>query len=691
MGGVVVRCWSTARSTKRPGASGDRRPRRDRWSRSDALQPSRRAPASVASRSSAAPAGVRRRPRIASPDARATRRCDARGPFRAALASETGPMVHCPEDHGRVTLDAMLHAATSATLIDPASPTVLVIEDDPANRALLTAQLERAGYRAATAADGPSGLAAALETAPDVVLLDIGLPGMDGLEICRRLRADPRTVAMPVVLLTGRTSVDDVVAGLDAGADDFLAKPYHEAELLARLRSARRLALVMAEMESAQGVVAALANAVEAKDTMTEHHCQRLAGLAHLLATAAELDPVSIKGVVFGALLHDIGKIGISDGILKKPGALTDDEWIEMRRHPIIGEQICRPLASSREFAPIVRHHHERWDGGGYPDRLKGEEIPIGARIVGLVDAFDAIVHDRPYREAGSIGERRSRRSSPRPAATSIPTSSNGSRRSRRETTSTRRTTGCGSTPSPRCEPPAGDDPRRLPDACARRRVPERPRHRRERIPPASRTGQPRRRHGLLRGVRALRGHRSRPAAARAPDDHRGQRRTRHSLALPVLTLNLVRHFEAIPDWLIRASTAFAILLGLGAIVVAWRGAAEAGTGAILARAVGVPVVLRRPGAGRGRRVLPRVLPPGRGVPSEADDRRGVDGAPGDRRADDHRGRARLGHGGDELDRHPGQRAGPDGSLRVPDRLPAAGRSCIASASNRPPTSSSVA
>ena len=118
---------------------------------------------------------------------------------------------------------------------------------------------------------------------------------------------------MPVVLLTGRTSVDDVVAGLDAGADDFLAKPFHEAELLARLRSARRLALVMAEMESAQGVVAALANAVEAKDTMTEHHCQRLAGLAHLLATAAELDPVSIKGVVFGALLHDIGKIGVSD------------------------------------------------------------------------------------------------------------------------------------------------------------------------------------------------------------------------------------------------------------------------------------------------------------------------------------------------------------------------------------------
>jgi putative two-component system response regulator len=267
---------------------------------------------------------------------------------------------------------------------------------------LLTHLLERAGYRPVTANDGPSGLAAAFELEPDVVLLDVNLPGIDGLEICRRLRADPRTVALPVVLLTGRTSVDDVVAGLDAGADDFLSKPFHEAELLARLRSARRLALVMAEMEGAQGVVAALANAVEAKDTMTEHHCQRLAGLAHLLATAAELDPASIKGVVFGALLHDIGKIGVSDLILKKPARLTADEWTEMRRHPIIGEQICRPLASSREFAPIVRHHHERWDGLGYPDRLRGDEIPIGARIVGLVDAFDAMTHDRPYRDARS-------------------------------------------------------------------------------------------------------------------------------------------------------------------------------------------------------------------------------------------------------------------------------------------------
>ncbi len=289
--------------------------------------------------------------------------------------------------------------------IEPYRPLVLVVEDDLANRALLARLLERAGYRPVLAGDGPSGLATALEVNPDVMLLDVGLPGLDGLEVCRRLRLDPRTVALPIVLLTGRTSVDDVVAGLDAGADDFLAKPFHEAELLARLRSARRLALVMAEMEGAHGVVAALANAVEAKDEVTEHHCQRLAGLANLLGVAAALDPALLKGVVFGALLHDIGKIGVSDIILQKPGPLTSEEWAEMRQHPIIGEQICRPLAASREFAPIVRHHHERWDGFGYPDRLRGPEIPVGARIVGLVDAFDAMTHDRPYREGVDLDQ----------------------------------------------------------------------------------------------------------------------------------------------------------------------------------------------------------------------------------------------------------------------------------------------
>jgi putative two-component system response regulator len=282
---------------------------------------------------------------------------------------------------------------------------VLIAEDDVANQALLGRLLERAGYRSIAIGDGRDVIRAVMEGAPALVLLDIGLPGMSGLDICRRLRADTRTVALPIILVTGQTSSRDVVAGLDAGADDFVRKPYDEAELMARVRSVLRLARVTAEVVGAHGVIAALANAVEAKDATTELHCQRLAGLAHQLGMRAGLDPAQLKGVVFGALLHDIGKIGVADAILNKPAALTPQEWHEMRQHPLIGERICEPLANAGEFAPIIRGHHERWDGQGYPDGLRGEHIPFGARIVGIVDAYDAMIHDRPYRAARSIDE----------------------------------------------------------------------------------------------------------------------------------------------------------------------------------------------------------------------------------------------------------------------------------------------
>jgi putative two-component system response regulator len=281
---------------------------------------------------------------------------------------------------------------------------VLIAEDDLANQALLARLLERAGYRSFAVGDGREALRAAMEERPDIVLLDIGLPGMDGLDVCRRLRADTRTVALPIILVTGQTSSREVVAGLDAGADDFVRKPYDEAELMARVRSVLRLARVTAEIVGAHGVIAALANAVEAKDATTELHCQRLATLAHQLGMRAGLEPQPLKGLVFGALLHDIGKIGVSDAILNKPGPLTPQEWHAMRQHPIIGERITEPLANAAEFAPIIRSHHERWDGQGYPDRLRGEDIPFGARVVGLVDAYDAIIHDRPYRPARTVG-----------------------------------------------------------------------------------------------------------------------------------------------------------------------------------------------------------------------------------------------------------------------------------------------
>jgi putative two-component system response regulator len=283
--------------------------------------------------------------------------------------------------------------------------TILVVEDDAANRLLLTTILGQAGYSTVSAADGETGLRAAREHDPDAVILDIGLPALDGLEVTRLLRAREATRTLPVILLTARASMADMVQGLDAGADDFIAKPFQREELLARIRSAVRMRRAVLGMETARSVVAALAGAVEAKDASTNAHCERLARLAAGIGRRAGFDDLQQEALAYGALLHDVGKIGIPEAILHKPGPLDAQEWTVLRRHPEIGERICRPLGLSSRFLPIVRHHHERWDGCGYPDGLAGELIPVGARIVGVVDAFDAMTHDRPYRAARPTGE----------------------------------------------------------------------------------------------------------------------------------------------------------------------------------------------------------------------------------------------------------------------------------------------
>jgi putative two-component system response regulator len=287
--------------------------------------------------------------------------------------------------------------------VSPEGSVILVVEDDPGLRALATSLLERGGYRVIGAVDGEAGQLAVAEHAPDLVLLDVGLPKVDGYEVTRLLRRDPRNATLPILLVTGRTSSEDVVAGLDAGADDFVRKPYDRDELMARIRSALRLRRALVGMEAAHAVVTALANAVEAKDAPTEHHCQRLAHMATRLATRIGVSEAELDAIAYGALLHDVGKIGVPEAILTKAGPLDDDEWSLMRRHPEIGERICAPLAAFAAFGPIIRHHHERWDGTGYPDRLQGESIPIGAGVVALVDSFDAMTHDRVYRAARSV------------------------------------------------------------------------------------------------------------------------------------------------------------------------------------------------------------------------------------------------------------------------------------------------
>jgi putative two-component system response regulator len=279
-------------------------------------------------------------------------------------------------------------------------PLVLVIEDDRTQRQMLTRLLEAASYEVVGLADGETGLRAVVEHQPDMVLLDLNLPRLDGFEVCKQLRADPATATLPVIIITGHTSTEDMVAALDAGADDFVTKPFQQVELLARMRSAFRLRRVMTSLERAAQIVAALSNAVEAKDATLIHHCRWLARHASRVAVHVGLRGEELEAVAYGALLHDVGKIGVPGYLLRKEGPLTEDEWGLMRQHPEIGERICAPLTASRGFAPVIRHHHERFDGRGYPDGLRGAAIPLGARIVAIADAYEAIVHGRPYQPA---------------------------------------------------------------------------------------------------------------------------------------------------------------------------------------------------------------------------------------------------------------------------------------------------
>ncbi|MDP8905146.1 MAG: response regulator [Chloroflexota bacterium] len=257
--------------------------------------------------------------------------------------------------------------------------------------------------------DGETGLRTIVEHQPQLVLLDLNLPRLDGFEVCRVLRADPLTATLPVIILTAHASTDDMVAALDAGADDFITKPFQRVKLLARIRSAFRLRRAMKSLERATEIVAALSNAVEAKDAKLLDHCRWLARHAARMAVHVGLRGEELEAVAYGALLHDVGKIGVPEYLLRKEGPLSEDESGLMRRHPEIGERICRPLSTSRALAPVIRHHHERFDGRGYPDRLRGDSIPLGARIVSIVDAYRGD-RPRPSLPAGQPAHSRARR-----------------------------------------------------------------------------------------------------------------------------------------------------------------------------------------------------------------------------------------------------------------------------------------
>jgi putative two-component system response regulator len=277
---------------------------------------------------------------------------------------------------------------------------VLVVDDSPANVSLLLQLLTRDGYQVATAADGVEAMISVQEGVPDIVLSDVVMPRRDGIELCRTLKADPATRLIPVVLLTSLHGRDDRLRGIEAGADDFLVKPFDPQELRARVRSLLRLKRYTDDLDSAEAVILSLARTVEARDPHTVGHCQRLSALASRLGQRLGLSAVDVASLERGGVLHDIGKIGIPDAILLKPGRLTSDEFEIMKTHTVIGDRLCSDLRILQSVRPIVRHHHERLDGSGYPDGLRGSAVPFLAQMIGVVDVFDALTSARPYKPA---------------------------------------------------------------------------------------------------------------------------------------------------------------------------------------------------------------------------------------------------------------------------------------------------
>jgi putative two-component system response regulator len=253
--------------------------------------------------------------------------------------------------------------------------------------------------------DGIAALKELAETQVDLVLLDVMMPHLSGFEVCQKIKNTAETYLIPVVLITALSDKQDRIEGIKAGADDFLTRPVDRAELLARVGSLLKLKHRTDELERAESVLFTLARSIEGKDPYTHGHCERLSDYSarlgeHLGLTGDEITALRRAGVV-----HDVGKIAVADAILLKPGKLTEEEWKLMREHPVVGERICAPLKSFRLVLPIIRHHHEKLDGSGYPDKLRGDTIPTTARILQIVDVYDALTTERPYKKAFSSAD----------------------------------------------------------------------------------------------------------------------------------------------------------------------------------------------------------------------------------------------------------------------------------------------
>lgn len=280
------------------------------------------------------------------------------------------------------------------------SVTILVVDDDPDVRETIQEQLVGMGYRVVTAASAEAALGAVETAPPDLVLTDVHMGAMSGIELCARLKRDPRFQLIPVIALTAVSDLAARVAGLEAGADDFFAKPVEFIELGTRIGALLKVKTLIDQLERAESLITTLAMTIEARDPYTGGHCERLGRFAVALGQALGVDEPTLKALRLGGYLHDLGKIAVPDGILLKPGRLDAEERRRIQAHPAAGADLVRGLRTLDTVRPIIRHHHERWDGSGYPDGLRGEAIPFAARIMAPVDVYDALHTTRPYKTA---------------------------------------------------------------------------------------------------------------------------------------------------------------------------------------------------------------------------------------------------------------------------------------------------
>ena len=277
---------------------------------------------------------------------------------------------------------------------------ILIVDDLAENREILTGLLEAEGHDLETAKDGMEAVERATANPPDLILMDVTMPRLTGFEACRRLKADPRTELVPIVLVTGLLAREDRIQGIAAGCDDFLTKPVDSEQLLARTRTLLRTKALVDELEQAENVLVSLATALDAKDNYTSGHSQRVGSYAEALGAAVGLAGKERRNLRRAGLLHDIGKIGTDLAYLNKPGALTTAEYEQVKRHPVIGYEICLPLRTMAPLLPLIRGHHERLDGRGYPDGLTADRIPVALRCLTVADVYDALTSDRSYRKA---------------------------------------------------------------------------------------------------------------------------------------------------------------------------------------------------------------------------------------------------------------------------------------------------